>query len=81
MNIASVAIDVMVRSVLIDTWWNVNTFEFLAFTSCICVLIDTWWNVNSGNVINVFDKRIVLIDTWWNVNFFIHQVYFFWQRF
>ena len=56
-------------AVLIDTWWNVNTFEFLAFTSCICVLIDTWWNVNSGNVINVFDKRIVLIDTWWNVNF------------
>ena len=34
------------RSVLIDTWWNVNKYtpDDLVYTGD--VLIDTWWNVN-----------------------------------
>ena len=34
------------KTVLIDTWWNVNK-EYLDTTKAIDgVLIDTWWNVN-----------------------------------
>ena len=58
--------------VLIDTWWNVNTFEFLAFTSCICVLIDTWWNVNRARSSSDLALFSVLIDTWWNVNVYTY---------
>ncbi len=32
--------------VLIDTWWNVNSFEPQIITMRKRVLIDTWWNVN-----------------------------------
>ena len=32
--------------VLIDTWWNVNTYGELMFDKGDGVLIDTWWNVN-----------------------------------
>ena len=33
-------------SVLIDTWWNVNTNKLGAGVDAVEVLIDTWWNVN-----------------------------------
>ena len=32
--------------VLIDTWWNVNVRDEIAFDFENQVLIDTWWNVN-----------------------------------
>ena len=32
--------------VLIDTWWNVNTFKIYNSSVVVSVLIDTWWNVN-----------------------------------
>ena len=32
--------------VLIDTWWNVNTFKIYDSSVIVSVLIDTWWNVN-----------------------------------
>ena len=35
-----------VLPVLIDTWWNVNFFEYWMQKECDHVLIDTWWNVN-----------------------------------
>ena len=34
--------------VLIDTWWNVNSFMKPINQITNAVLIDTWWNVN-GN--------------------------------
>ena len=34
------------RSVLIDTWWNVNKVRAKVFEEGKPVLIDTWWNVN-----------------------------------
>ena len=36
------------RSVLIDTWWNVNDIIFFITHLVFRVLIDTWWNVNTG---------------------------------
>ena len=33
-------------SVLIDTWWNVNSTRARARSLSDLVLIDTWWNVN-----------------------------------
>ena len=34
-------------TVLIDTWWNVNTNKLGAGVEAVeLVLIDTWWNVN-----------------------------------
>ena len=32
--------------VLIDTWWNVNSFSSSNSSNAFFVLIDTWWNVN-----------------------------------
>ena len=34
------------KSVLIDTWWNVNETAVKIATPGNAVLIDTWWNVN-----------------------------------
>ena len=34
-------------TVLIDTWWNVNTFTHWMKRRSESVLIDTWWNVNT----------------------------------
>ena len=33
-------------AVLIETWWNVNTYKHGFTTATIIVLIETWWNVN-----------------------------------
>ena len=33
-------------SVLIDTWWNVNSSVRVFLLVPASVLIDTWWNVN-----------------------------------
>ena len=33
-------------TVLIDTWWNVNTDPSKETVEKFIVLIDTWWNVN-----------------------------------
>ena len=57
-------------SVLIDTWWNVNTSEIKRSYQTAYVLIDTWWNVNIQSYSFVIDLPQVLIDTWWNVNAF-----------
>ena len=35
-----------ISAVLIDTWWNVNTFKIYNSSVVVSVLIDTWWNVN-----------------------------------
>ena len=35
-----------VRTVLIDTWWNVNYIMPRRCITQFFVLIDTWWNVN-----------------------------------
>ena len=43
--------------VLIDTWWNVNSWQRMCDVVAATVLIDTWWNVNSGIV--VISKRIL----------------------
>ena len=32
--------------VLIDTWWNVNSWQRMCDVVAATVLIDTWWNVN-----------------------------------
>ena len=37
-------------SVLIDTWWNVNSLALISAQIDFIVLIDTWWNVNSGKM-------------------------------
>ena len=37
------------ESVLIDTWWNVNTSCLFMIIRSAPVLIDTWWNVNKGS--------------------------------
>ena len=36
----------MMKFVLIDTWWNVNYFFEINGIGGHAVLIDTWWNVN-----------------------------------
>ena len=36
-----------VTLVLIDTWWNVNIYNYDSNIRRTNVLIDTWWNVNS----------------------------------
>ena len=36
----------VMRMVLIDTWWNVNIYAAADGVVEIAVLIDTWWNVN-----------------------------------
>ena len=43
-----------VQQVLIDTWWNVNTFKIYDSTVVVSVLIDTWWNVNVNCQIAIF---------------------------
>ena len=56
-----------VRTVLIDTWWNVNEDFNVSDFLKILVLIDTWWNVNKSRQ-RYLKRENVLIDTWWNVN-------------
>ena len=36
-------------TVLIDTWWNVNTTTRIITAMTTSVLIDTWWNVNDNS--------------------------------
>ena len=55
-------------TVLIDTWWNVNSKCAKISINARFVLIDTWWNVNNNFRKNSQIQRAVLIDTWWNVN-------------
>ena len=56
------------KSVLIDTWWNVNIDSGYRGEIHAIVLIDTWWNVNSSFLTPFPSDLFVLIDTWWNVN-------------
>ena len=42
-------------TVLIDTWWNVNTTTRIITAMTTSVLIDTWWNVNTG----ICDRHII----------------------
>ena len=56
------------KSVLIDTWWNVNKVRAKVFEEGKAVLIDTWWNVNLKRGYITQQELEVLIDTWWNVN-------------
>ena len=56
------------RSVLIDTWWNVNQVKLCSAAEKVVVLIDTWWNVNILIETSETRDTTVLIDTWWNVN-------------
>ena len=56
------------KTVLIDTWWNVNKSGYHVFANVPKVLIDTWWNVNMYQARHHHLKATVLIDTWWNVN-------------
>ena len=58
----------VIITVLIDTWWNVNDYLLDCFAFYYQVLIDTWWNVNFQALFLHASSRIVLIDTWWNVN-------------
>ena len=61
-------------TVLIDTWWNVNSAERAHFNVISKVLIDTWWNVNSELVSQLEYIHEVLIDTWWNVNILVRRL-------
>ena len=61
-------------TVLIDTWWNVNTIVVTTVDITSSVLIDTWWNVNKLRDTPVLADRIVLIDTWWNVNYDVYEI-------
>ena len=56
------------KTVLIDTWWNVNSENIISVGVIDLVLIDTWWNVNAFSSYVTFQYQSVLIDTWWNVN-------------
>ena len=56
------------RTVLIDTWWNVNEASARRKHLSLLVLIDTWWNVNDDQILINQGAHVVLIDTWWNVN-------------
>ena len=57
-------------TVLIDTWWNVNSKCAKISINARFGLIDTWWNVNNNFRKNSQIQRAVLIDTWWNVNYY-----------
>ena len=61
-------IEQMTKTVLIDTWWNVNKYFLLENVVGDKVLIDTWWNVNVSPGLTRPVLQSVLIDTWWNVN-------------
>ena len=63
-------------TVLIDTWWNVNTVSITKENGVTTVLIDTWWNVNVFKSNRNIRRYIVLIDTWWNVNFQVCPKFF-----
>ena len=56
------------KTVLIDTWWNVNYEACRIIRAAYYVLIDTWWNVNNKDYPIYDNNDSVLIDTWWNVN-------------
>ena len=56
------------KTVLIDTWWNVNAVGEGGDWGDGEVLIDTWWNVNHSQLVAARPGIKVLIDTWWNVN-------------
>ena len=45
-----------IKSVLIDTWWNVNAEDCHTLILTDTVLIDTWWNVNTcaADIITTF---------------------------
>ena len=52
------------RSVLIDTWWNVNKTLDDIYKVLFWVLIDTWWNVNiqhgaKSSYISSFNRYMV----------------------
>ena len=44
---------------LIDTQWNVNTFNYIVINAASTDLIDTQWNVNKIGIIDV-DPDIVI---------------------
>ena len=56
------------KTVLIETYWNVNGRGIYCHW-CVClVLIETYWNVNPFVCCPRLGVRGVLIETYWNVN-------------
>ena len=74
MNLVEKIGKVVTDIVLIDTWWNVNSYILQSSSAHCPVLIDTWWNVNSFIRIQCQMWLMVLIDTWWNVNYFAWEL-------
>ena len=56
------------ESVLISTYWNVNTINGVELTQEMDVLISTYWNVNPTVYFPIYLTLLVLISTYWNVN-------------
>ena len=56
------------RTVLIETYWNVNFRKSDASAISKAVLIETYWNVNAGAPSPFLVSFFVLIETYWNVN-------------
>ena len=56
------------RSVLIETYWNVNRDDRVRPGGHPQVLIETYWNVNAVACRRFGRPGTVLIETYWNVN-------------
>ena len=59
---------VSLLTVLILTYWNVNTFSIKTYDFGGLVLILTYWNVNCTYQPQAEKTTTVLILTYWNVN-------------
>ena len=59
------------KTVLISTYWNVNSKKIKLQIEQAGVLISTYWNVNSLEVASISTLLLVLISTYWNVNMIV----------
>ena len=55
-------------SVLIDTWWNVNSMPFTLIRFCACCFNRYMVECELTKIVISSRGCSVLIDTWWNVN-------------
>ena len=60
--------------VLIETYWNVNSFTLIENSFTASVLIETYWNVNKVRARDFEKFGFVLIETYWNVNLTVNSL-------
>ena len=57
-----------IRRIKIETYWNVNTYEWQFYSCRAGIKIETYWNVNESEQQARELQVEIKIETYWNVN-------------